>query len=476
MANLDEFKRNRVRPFLFYGNNRISLIGGALTSASAMVLIGFWVIDVFGHSGSENPYLGIIIDLCLPGLFILGLLLIPVGIWFRQRRLHAAGQVPSVFPEIDLHDPVFRHGIEYVVVATFINFVIVGTATYRGVAYMDTPSFCGQSCHVMRPEWTQYHVSSHADVPCTSCHIAPGLSGFVHAKVNGTKQLAMVVFQDYSRPILSGDKIPAASLTCLNCHNPKAPIGDKLLVETHFGDDQNSSMTSTIALLHVGGSDAFGHLSGIHGAHMSHIEYVPTDSTRQTIPWVSKTNDDGSISEFVSTDAKAPPAGQRHVMDCIDCHNRAAHSFDTAEQALNKDMAAGSPSASLPFIHKMGLALIKADYTSPEDADTAITAGLEDYYRTQYPSVWSGQRAQIDQAAKTLARIYSRNIFPFMKITWGTHPNNLGHNDYPGCFRCHDGSHTAKDGKSITNDCSVCHNLVAVDEAKPKLLADLGMQ
>jgi len=475
MTNWEQFKKNWVRPFFFYGNNRISLIGGALTSASALVLIGFWVVDVFGHGGSENPYLGIVIDLCLPGLFILGLLLIPAGMWLRQRHLKNEGSVPAAYPKVDLRDPAFRHGIEFVAIATFINFVIVGTATYRGVAYMDTPSFCGQACHVMEPEWTQYHVSSHTGVPCTACHIAPGLSGFVHAKVNGTKQLAMVMFHDYPKPIMAGSKIPAANLTCLNCHNPNALIGDKLLVENHFGDDETNSMTNTVLLIHVGGRDGFGHLSGIHGAHSAHIEYVSTDDNRQTIPWVAKTNDDGSVTEF-SSDGKGPPAGQRRVMDCIDCHNRAAHSFATAEQALNKDMAAGSPSSSLPFIHKEGLVLLKADYPSAVDASTTITAGLENYYRTQYPAVWNSQRPQIDQAAKTLAVIYSRNVFPFMKITWGTHPNNIGHNDYPGCFRCHDGSHNSKDGKSITMDCTTCHNLVAVDEAKPKQLTDLGMQ
>jgi hypothetical protein len=147
-------------------------------------------------------------------------------------------------------------------------------------------------------------------------------------------------------------------------------IGDKLLVENHFGDDETNSMTNTVLLIHVGGRDGFGHLSGIHGAHSAHIEYVSTDDNRQTIPWVAKTNDDGSVTEF-SSDGKGPPAGQRHVMDCIDCHNRAAHSFATAEQALNKDMAAGSPSASLPFIHKEGLVLLKADYPSTVDASTS---------------------------------------------------------------------------------------------------------
>jgi thiamine pyrophosphate-dependent acetolactate synthase large subunit-like protein len=163
-------------------------------------------------------------------------------------------------------------------------------------------------------------------------------------------------------------------------------------------------------------------------------------------------------------------------MDCIDCHNRAAHSFSTPEEALNKAMDQGRPSASLPFVHKQGLVLLKAEYGSQEQAASKITSALESFYQAQYPAVWSGQRAQIDEAAKTISTIYDNNVFPFMKVTWGTHPNNIGHNAYVGCFRCHDGSHTAKDGKTITNDCTVCHNLLAVDETKPKLLSDLGLQ
>jgi formate-dependent nitrite reductase cytochrome c552 subunit len=209
---------------------------------------------------------------------------------------------------------------------------------------------------------------------------------------------------------------------------------------------------------------------------MGKIEYIATDSTNQTIPWISKTNDNGSATEFVSAGLKGPPAGQKRTMDCLDCHNRAAHSFDTAEDALNTDMALGSPSASLPFVHKEGLALIKAKYTSEDAAKTAITSGLATFYRSQYPAIWNGQQAQVKQAAETLATIYSTNIFPFMNVTWGTHPNNLGHNDYPGCFRCHDGNHNAKGGAGITNDCSACHNLLTTDDPNPKLLTDLGMR
>ena len=476
MADSRRLRETWLRPFFFYGNNPTSLIGGAITSAAAFTLIGYWVVSFFGHGGSSNPYLGIIFYLLLPGLFILGLVLIAVGILLRRNHLKAIGQIPSIFPDIDLRDPRFRHGIDFVVIATFINFVIVGTASYRGVAYMDKPSFCGQSCHVMAPEWTAYHVSPHSGVACTDCHIAAGIPGFVHAKVNGTKQLFMVMFHDYPRPILAGDKLPPASTTCLNCHNPDTYIGDKLVVKTSYADDEKNSKTSTIALLNVGGRDAFSRLSGIHGAHMGKIEYIATDSTHQTIPWISKTNADGSATEFVSAGVKGPPVGQKRTMDCLDCHNRAAHSFDTAEDALNKDMALGSPSPSLPFVHKEGLALIQAKYTSEDAAKTAITSGLMTFYRAQYPAIWNGQQAQVKQAAETLATIYSTNIFPFMNVSWGTHPNNLGHNDYPGCFRCHDGNHTAKAGASITNDCSACHNLLTTDDPNPKLLTELGMR
>ncbi|MGB7354646.1 MAG: cytochrome C, partial [Acidobacteriaceae bacterium] len=169
MSPFRRLKENWLQPFLFFGNNPISLIGGALTTASAFVLVGFWIVSIFGHGGSANPYVGIILDLFLPGLFVLGLAIIPIGIWLRRRALIAAGAVPAVYPKIDLQNPVFRHGIEVVAIATFINFVIVGTASYRGVAYMDSPHFCGQSCHVMAPQWAAYQESPHSNVDCVQC-------------------------------------------------------------------------------------------------------------------------------------------------------------------------------------------------------------------------------------------------------------------------------------------------------------------
>lgn len=469
--------RKSLRLVLFYGNNWTSLIGGAITSASATVLVGFWIVEIFGHGASKNPYLGLIFDLFLPALFILGLVLIPIGIAFRRKHLKALGQIPSVYPRIELRDPIFRRGIEIVLVATFINFVIVGTASYRGVSYMDSPNFCGQSCHVMAPQWAAYQVSPHSHVACVECHIGSGFSAAVQAKVNGTKQLVEVTLDNYPRPILAPlSVLRPARATCEACHSPTRFVGEKLLVETAYGDDEKNSVNYTVLVLHLGGVDSLSHLSGIHGHHLDDYEYVATDDSDQNIISVSKHNADGSITQYVSSDWKGPIKGVTRRMDCMDCHNQATHVFQTAEQAIDEVMVDGTPSASLPFVHKEGLQLIQGQYASQAEAATKITAGLDDFYRTQYPAVWSGQRGQVDAAAKTLVAIYDRNVFPDMKVTWGTYVNNIGHNSYPGCFRCHDGNHVSKDGKTLTNDCSVCHNLLAINEANPKQLAELGLQ
>jgi hypothetical protein len=129
----------------------------------------------------------------------------------------------------------------------------------------------------------------------------------------------------------------------------------------------------------------------------------------------------------------------------------------------------------LPFVHKEGLALIKATYESREQATDKITSQLVTFYRSQYPAIWNTEQPEIKAAATALSKIHSDNVFPSMNVRWGTHPNNIGHNDSPGCFRCHDGNHLTKSAVAISNDCSSCHNLVVMDEIKPKLLSDLGM-
>ena len=477
MPLFEKFRENWVRPALFFGNNPISLAGGAATTASGVTMVAYWLVEIFGRP-NDNPYLGIIFFLILPAIFIAGLVLIPIGIFLRRKMLQKSGQIPVAFPRIDLNDRIFRHGLDIVLVATIVNLLVVAVASYRGAAYMDSPQFCGQSCHVMHPEYSAYKVSAHSHVDCVACHIGSGAKSYFEAKVNGTKQLIEVSINRYPTPIESPvQNLRPARDICEGCHTPARFIGEKLLVKSTFADDEKNTETQSVVVLHLGGRDSLSHLTGIHGVHLGHIEYVATDSTRTSIPWVQKRNADGSDTVFASPDAgSSVPSGERRVMDCIDCHNRAAHTFVTAEDALNRSMAEGAISPELPWVHKEGLALLKASYASQDEAKSKIPRELEAFYRSQHPEVLTSNAQKVQDAADQLVTLYDENVFPSMKVTWGTHPNHIGHMNYPGCFRCHDGNHAAKNGTSITQDCAACHNLLAVDEAKPKVLADLGIQ
>jgi hypothetical protein len=163
-------------------------------------------------------------------------------------------------------------------------------------------------------------------------------------------------------------------------------------------------------------------------------------------------------------------------MDCLDCHNRPAHASEMPETAVDKQMSLGRISPVLPYIKKKAVELLKVDYPTRDAAHQRITGALTDFYRTNYPEIDRAQHAAVQQSGEEVAAIYLRNIFPDMRVSWGTHPNNLGHMDSPGCFRCHDGSHTSADGQTITNDCSACHQIIASGENNPKILTDLGMK
>jgi hypothetical protein len=481
--SLREGLRDWSRPLYFLGQNPITLVGAVLTTSTALTMIAFWFYDFF-LPGPPHPYVGILIFLILPGFFVFGLLLVPMGIWLRRRSLRKSGQLPTSYPAMDLHVPMVRQGLAYVSAATVLNFVLFGTASYRGVEYMDSTTFCGTTCHtVMEPEFTAYQNSPHAHVGCVECHIGPGAPWFVRSKLSGLRQVFAVTFKTYSRPIPSPVKyLRPARETCEHCHWPQRFTGDKFLVRTHYKDDERNTPQTDVLLLKIGGVSSQGRV-GIHGHHLSdaaRIRYISTDGERQVIPAVYYTDDAGKTTEFISTDTKPTQQqldkGERRVMDCIDCHNRPTHAFDLPEGGVDKQMSTGTISPELPYIKKKSVELLKVDYPNRDEARQRIIAELNNFYRTYYSTVYQTRRTVVQQSAEQVAAVYLRNVFPDMRLAWGAHPNNLGHNDFPGCFRCHDGSHTSADGQTITNDCSACHQLLAVDEENPKILGDLGMK
>jgi hypothetical protein len=463
-------------PLAYLASNLISLIGVVLvTTASILWLL---TLPTYWRGEAGTPYIGIVLFLLLPGVFLTGLLLIPLGIALNTWKRRKSGDQGPFLPQ----GGELRKLAIFVGLTTMVNLLMGSQFSYRAVTYMDRDAFCGRTCHtVMQPEYTAHSNSPHANVACTDCHIGPGATSFVKAKLTGTHQLFGVMFQTYPRPIPAPvETLHSAHVTCEQCHSPNRFTGEKLFIHTDFASDEQNGAATTVALLKVGGPSYKGGV-GIHGAHVNGgaMQFITTDQRRQVIPQVTYTDASGKVIVFNSTDAKISPEelarGEHRDMDCMDCHNRPAHTFQVPERALDLAMSRGRISPKLPFIRKQAIEALRRNYQDRETGTREIAASIDKFYRTSYPRIYAADPASIKTTISTVQTLYQQNIFPEMKITWGTYPNNLGHTDYPGCFRCHDGNHTSADGRTISNDCATCHDLLAVSEKDPKILTDLGL-
>ena len=461
------------RPILvLLASNWISMLGTALVTLAGFSWLFLLPTNLRGRV--ENPYIGILLFIVIPVIFFAGLALIPMGLFLAKHRIAAAiGTLPD-------RKSAFRRTAIFFAVMTVANVIIGSQLSYRAVEHMDTAQFCGQSCHVMKPEFTAHQLPPHQAVECATCHIAPGATGWLHAKMAGTHQLFAVVFNTFPRPIesaMENNKLVSSAETCEGCHAAQRVIGERLKIITKYKDDEVNTRNETVLMMMVGG----GTTGGIHGAHMGpgvHLRYASADKKRQTIPWVEYQNTTSGVTRsYLASDTKpdAVSAMPRFEMQCVDCHNRAAHAFEEAERAVDSALASGEISSGLPFVKKTALALLKGDYKSGEEAQQNIPARMTGFYREKYSDVFSTRINDIEAAGRAVAAIYSRNVFPDLKVTWGTYPNDLGHTDFPGCFRCHDENHATSDKKTITQDCSTCHNLLAVEETSPDVLKTLGL-
>ncbi len=465
--------------------NAVTLAGTAITTASAVVFATLFSIDLLGKS--EGPYMGILGYLIVPAVFVFGLILIPAGIFLekRQARKAAARGAPAAgaragFPVIDLNHDRTRNLVLAFVALTAINVVLLSTATYEGVEVLESTRFCGTTCHtVMEPEYTAYRRSPHARVKCVACHVGPGGGWFVRSKLSGVRQFLAVTFGSYPRPI----PVPVRNLrptrdTCGQCHSPERFSGDRLKVITHHADDEVSTPAKTVLMMHVGGWRG-GVYEGIHwhADPAVRIRYLAGED-RRTIADVEATLPDGTVRIYKS---KEPPSVSQEgaagamswrMMDCIDCHNRPAHVSRTPESEVDQAIEEGQIDRSLPFVRREAVRVLRGTYPDREGARPEMAAALAAFYRAGQAGAAANQ-AQIEKTGSVLGEIYSRNIFPEMKVSWGTYPSDAGHTDSPGCFRCHDEDHVAADGRTISQDCALCHAPLAVEEAEPKILREL---
>ncbi len=440
-------------------NNWISAAGGVLSIAA---LFSFALLVWMDFTqGEKNPYLGIFTYIVAPMFLITGLITMFVGAWAQRRWMMKHAATPDRW-RLDFSDQRQRR---YMVIFAFSALVFVmlsAFGSYESYHYSESNLFCGEVCHqAMSPEFSMYKRGSHARVDCVDCHIGSGAEWFVKAKINGTHQLVAFALDNYKRPIETPLKnLRPAQDICEKCHWPEKFHGNVEINFEHFLSDKKNTPYTARMLLHVNKSAPGSPLGGIHW-HVSaaeRVEYYAVDDKRQDIPWMRVVNQKDGTSRVFRIDSfkGEPPAGQIRVMDCMDCHNRPAHVFPTANDVVEKSMLAGSLHSQLPNIKRVAVqALTQKEIATAGDAPQKIA----DFVRSKYadPAV----ATEVPAAIAEVQRLFGTTIFPERKADWRVYPNNIGHKDWPGCFRCHDDKHKTSLGQAVrSSDCSSCHTIL----------------
>ncbi len=451
-------------------NNWISAIGAVIAVGA---LFSFALLAWMDFTGkNQNPYLGIFTYIVAPAFLIAGLGLALFGAWAQRRwAIKHAATVPDKW-RLDFNDPARR---PYLIVFGLgaVAFVMLSAfGSYQSYHIAESNQFCGQVCHsAMNPEFTTYQRGAHARVDCVACHVGSGVSAFIKAKINGTHQLIAFTLDNYQRPIPTPVKnLRPARETCEKCHWPEKFHGNIDLTYDHYLSDKKNTPYSTRMLMHVNEGRAGSPLAGIHW-HVSpdsKVEYYAIDEKRQDIPWMRVTNTkDGSSRVYRNEEFKGePPAEQIRVMDCIDCHNRPAHVFPTVNSVIEKAMALGTLSSQLPNI-KRSAAQAMLQKEIPTDAEAP--GKIADFLRTKYKD-----NPELPATITEVQRLYAATIFPERKADWRVYPNNIGHKDWAGCFRCHDDKHKTAGGETVrASDCNSCHTIIA--QGKDKELASIAI-
>ncbi|HLK33956.1 MAG TPA: NapC/NirT family cytochrome c, partial [Terriglobales bacterium] len=413
----------------------LAAIGAALALVSLANILFLFLIDVF--SPRHSPYVGILAYMILPGFLILGLALVPLGMWLaRRQRLQQAGVEGPVYPHLDLNEPAQRSTVAFFLAFVVVFVVLSAVGSYRGYEFTDSVQFCGQLCHsVMNPEFTAYQLSPHARVRCVDCHVGAGATWYVRSKLSGARQVYATLFKRFPRPIPTPvENLRPAQETCEQCHWPRKFYGAQLKVITHYGYDEKNTPRQIRLLIKTGGGDpGIGMTAGIHW-HMNianEITYVTADKTREAIPYVRVKDMQGRVTEYMAKDA---PLNKEKIdtlphrrMDCVDCHNRPTHIYVPPDRAVDQSLLSRRIDSSLPYIKQQGVTVLTASYPTTEQAMEGIATAIRNFYASKYPQLENTKQLEIRGAVTELQHLYRTTTFPEMKIDWKTHPDNIGH-------------------------------------------------
>jgi len=446
----------------------LGIFGIILTTISFCLMVIGFIVDLFGII--TNPYIGIWTYMVLPLCLIIGLVIIPLGVYLRNRRLKEKPDFEE--PHLNLENPQDRRYVTVFVVLTIINVSILISAAYEGYRFTDSNYFCALLCHkVMAPEYSSYQRSPHSRISCVECHIGRGTKWFVQAKLSGLPMVFSTITNTYRKPIPTPvTNLRPAQGTCEKCHWPDKFHGKVIKKFFHFDNDDQKNPTVNEIPLHIGGRNPnTGQFEGIHW-HVSQdvqIRYLAADRKLTRIASILVKRPDGSRDEFKREGIIAEEGYELkwRVMDCLDCHNRPTHVFQMPEDVVDFGLLSRHLNPELEGIREDSLIVLQRQYDSREEAKERIPDHLF-ALRGLRGEVQKDEK-DIKEAVKYLVEAYLNNIWPEMNIWWGTYKGHLGHKyaeDGYGCFRCHDDKHFNKSGQAISKNCGLCHNSPFVQE------------
>ena len=448
--------------------NAISLVGTIISGGSILLIIFALALEI--SAKRPSPYIGIFTYMVFPMFFGVGIAVFLYGMRHESLRRRRAGSEDALpYPLVDLNIPRHRKRFVYISFGGTFLAVFMAFITYNAFLYSESVPFCGTLCHtVMKPEYTAYLASPHARVACVDCHVGHGASWYVKAKISGLRQVIAVVTRSYPTPIPTPiENLRPARETCEECHWPAKFFGTQLMQNPHFRyNEANTAEQISLGVKTGGGSSTLGGTAGIHW-HMiikNRVSYVATDRQKQEIPYLEVRDREGNLEEtYTSLDYKGTKEQlatlPKDVMDCMDCHNRPTHIYLPPDTAVDRAMTTGLIPRTLPWAKKVVVDALVREYPTTEKAHEGLTAEIEGFYRQKYPSVFQERKADVDKTVAQAIAIFDRSVFPDMKVNWKTYNSNIGHRNWPGCFRCHDGRHVSKSGKVLSMECTECHTM-----------------
>ncbi len=453
--------------------NKIGRTGVILVTTVFIAFLIFEIADLLGFIA--NAYLGLITYLAFPALFMIGLVLIPIG-WRKYQKERGKSTRELLNEQFDSDDVRTRFSgsrlFRTIITLTLINVVILSLAGLRMLHFMDSAHFCGTACHtVMNPEWVTYQESPHARVKCVECHVGEGIDALIASKLNGVRQMYLAALGIYNRPIPTPvHTLRPARETCEHCHWPEKFYGQRLDTFIRFAMDSVSTpqYTTLNVKIDAGGP---GHSNGAHW-HVNvsnQISYISVDDKRERMVAVTSRQADGSSKIFHNTTlADFEQEGEdERVMDCVDCHNRATHIYKEPEDVVDDLIRLGQIDRELPFVKREALAAITGSYASNDAAEAGIANHIYNYYKRNYPELSTSKTREMDRTVQVLQHAYATYRHHHMRIEWGAYPSHIGHKRDLGCFRCHNATMRTDSGESIKHDCTMCHSILAMDSAEP---------